>query len=273
MIHTSERLSLNEICIQGWSSTELIERCAERDVRWVALWRDRIDQAGIENVQAALRATGVGVSSLCRGGMFTATSSAEARAAIDDNLRAIDEAAALGAAALVLVCGPVRDRQIGRGRRQVRAGIEAIVDHAASCGVRLAVEPLHPMMVADRSVIVTLGEALSLVDDFPAELVGIALDAYHVFWDPDLPALVDRGASRICCYQVSDWVLPIHGGLSSRGLPGEGHIDLRGLGELVEAAGYAGPVEVEVLGDRLWALPPEQAFEAVVSAYRSLSRH
>ena len=272
MIHTAARFSLNEICVQGWSSTALIEECALHDVRWVALWRDRVDDAGFDNVSAALRASGIGVSSLCRGGMFTASTDADALAAIDHNRRAIDEAAALEAQALVLVCGPVKDRDLRRGREQVRAGIEAIVDHAAACGVRLAVEPLHPMMVADRSVIVTLAEALTLVEDFPADKVGITLDTYHVFWDPDLAALIERAADRILCYQVSDWVLPIHGGLSSRGLPGRGHINLRNIGQLVGDTGYTGPVEVEVLSDDLWALPPQQAFEAVVSSYGSLDQ-
>lgn len=270
MIHTAERLSVNEICISGWSSIRLIEHCAQHDVGWVALWRDRVEEAGLGNITAALRASNVGLSSLCRGGMFTASSETEARVAIDDNLRAIDEAAALGAVSLVLVCGPVRGRDLRSGRNQVRSGIEAIVEHAVACGVRLAVEPLHPMMVADRSVIVTLAEALELVADFPADQVGIALDTYHVFWDPDLAALIERAAERIACYQVSDWVVPIEGGLSSRGLPDEGHIDLRGIGGLVEAAGYTGPVEVEVLSDALWAMPPDRAFEAVVASYASL---
>lgn len=272
MIHTAKRFSLNEICVQGWSSTRVIEQCARHDIGWVALWRDRVQEAGLDNVSAALRASDVGVSSLCRGGMFTASTDAEALAAIDDNLRAIDEAAALDAQSLVLVCGPVKDRDLQRGRDQVRAGLEAILEHATACGVRLAVEPLHPMMVADRSVVVTLAEALTLVEDLPADQVGITLDTYHVFWDPDLTALIERAANRIFCYQISDWVLPIEGGLSSRGLPNEGHIDLRSIGELVEAVSYTGPVEVEVLSDALWAMPPDRAFEAVVSSYASLSQ-
>ena len=270
MIHTRERLSVNEMCIRGWSSTRLIQRCADHGIGWVALWRDRVRSAGVDTVRAALGATGVGISSLCRGGMFTAETLAQEQAAIDDNLRAIDEAAELGASVLVLVCGPVRRRDLRRGRRQVRTGIEAIIDRAGSCGVRLAVEPLHPMMVADRSVIVTLREALDVVDDLASEHVGIALDTYHVFWDPDLARLVDEAAGRIFCYQVSDWVVPISDGLSSRGLPGEGHIDLCGIGALVEAVGYSGPVEVEVLSDRLWSMPAEAAFDAVVGSYDSL---
>lgn len=271
MIHTPERLSLNEACIQGWTSADLIEHCAERDIRWVALWRERVKNAGLTAVRDALLRTGIGVSSLCRGGMFTATTAAEEQAAIDDNRRAIDEAAELGATALVLVCGPAKERDLQRGRAQVRTGIEAILDHAITCGVRLAVEPLHPMMVADRSVIVTLAEALTMVEELPADHVGVTLDAYHVFWDPDLATLVQRAGRRILCYQVSDWVVPIQGGLTSRGLPDEGHIDLRGFGMLVESAGYAGPVEVEVLSDSLWAMPPDQAFEAVISSYKALS--
>ncbi len=270
MIHTLDRLSVNEICIRGWTSIDLIEKCAEKGIRWVALWRDRVESAGLERVRSSLDATGIAVSSLCRGGMFTATTSANEKAAIEDNFRAIDEAAKLGAASLVLVCGPVKDRDLQRSRKQVRAGIEAVAEHAASCGVRLAVEPLHPMMVADRSVIVTLAEALALAVGFPSENVGVALDAYHVFWDPDVEALIEQSAGRTFCYQISDWILPIHGGLTSRGLPGEGFIDLCKLGGLVDAAGYSGPVEVEVLSNRLWALPPQEAFDAVVSSYASL---
>ncbi len=202
--------------------------------------------------------------------MFTAPTTTLTRLAIDDNLRAIDDAAELGADSLVLVCGPVQERDLALGRAQVRRGLEAIVDTAKSAGVRLAVEPLHPMMVADRSVIVTLGEALDLVEDLPGATVGIALDAYHVFWDPGLATMIERASDRIFCYQISDWVLPIEGGLSSRGLPGEGHIDLQGLGRLLLNVGYVGPIEVEVLSDDLWSRAPADALDAVICAYKGL---
>lgn len=268
--YTPERLSFNEICTRGWSSVETIEQCSEDDIQWVGLWRDRVADAGLARVRAALDRTGVKVSSLCRGGMFTGRTSAERDHAVNDNLRAIDEAATLGADVLILVCGQVFDRDAPAGRRQVAEGIERITAYASECGVRLAVEPLHPMLIADRSVIVTMRDALQLVMDLPVDVVGLAFDAYHLFWDSDVEHLTRSAANRVFSYQISDWTLPIEGGLSSRGLPGEGHIDLVRLGQLMAEIGYGGPIEVEVLSDDLWAMPPSDAFEAVVRSYRTL---
>lgn len=271
MSYLPERLSVNEICVDGWSSVEFIERCANADVRYVSLWRDRVASAGSAAVRSALDSTGVEVSSLCRAGLFTAADDRAWRAAVDDSRAAIEEAAQLGTRTLVIVAGPVLNRDLITARRQVFEGLEAIVDDAAAAGVRLAVEPFHPMLIADRSVIVTLEESLRLAEDFDASAVGIALDAYHVFWDPDIAALIERAGDRIECYQISDWILPIEGGLSSRGLPGTGSIDLQGFESMVAATGYTGPIEVEVFSTSLWQMDPADALDAVLDSYHSLT--
>lgn len=271
MSYSPERLSVNEICLQGWTSTEFIHRCAQAEVPYVSLWRDRVASAGTKAVRDALDTTGITVSSLCRAGLFTATNSAAWNAAVDDSRAAIEEAVELGTTTLVIVAGPVLSNDLPTGRRQVHDGLSAIEADAKAAGVRLALEPFHPMLVADRSVIVTLGESLDLVEQFDPSALGIALDAYHVFWDPDLPALISRAADRIACYQISDWIIPIEGGLSSRGLPATGVIDLGRFEQMVDAAGYDGPIEVEVFNTKLWQLDPADAFDAVLTSYRALT--
>jgi sugar phosphate isomerase/epimerase len=269
-LYPLERLSFNEICTKGWSSIETIEQCYDQSIRWVGLWRDRVEDAGLANVRAALDRTGAKVSSLCRGGMFTGETTAERDRATSDNLRAIDEAATLGADVLVLVCGPMIERNANESRRQVIEGLERVIPHAAACGVRLGIEPLHPMLIASRSVVVTMREALDILQDLPADVVGMVFDAYHLFWDTDVEHLSKGNASRIYSFQISDWVLPIEGELSSRGLPGDGNIDLQGIGQLMADIQYEGPIELEILSSTLWAMPPTDAFRLALNSYRAL---
>jgi sugar phosphate isomerase/epimerase len=264
----SARLSLNQITTNGWSVAEAAEGCARAGIRWIGLWRDKVAEAGGAAAAAsAVRVAGLRVSSLCRGGFFPASDESARRAAIDENRRAIEDAAALGTDVLVLVCGglPEGSRDLVDARGMVADGIAAVLDDAAACGVRLGIEPLHPMFCADRSVITTLGEANDLAERFPEEHVGVIVDAYHVWWDPYVEGEIAR--ARILGFHVDDWVLPLpEGALLGRGLPGEGSADLPRLYRAVSEAGYAGPVEVEVLSERVWGMDGDEVLALLVGS-------
>jgi len=251
------RLSLNLITVDHWSLAEAVERSAAAGIGCVAPWRHQLEPDSARVISAA----GLRVSSLCRGGFFTAPG------ADDDNRRAVDEAAELGAPVLVLVCGPPVDGDLRAARATIAAGIERLLPYAASLGVRLGIEPLHPMMVGERSAIVTLGEALALARSFSDPAVGVIVDAYHVFWDPRLDDELGGAAGLIAGYHVSDWLVPTPDLLAGRGLMGDGIIDLARLGGLVEAAGYTGPIEVEVINPALSAVPGDQLVADIATRF------
>jgi sugar phosphate isomerase/epimerase len=235
------RLSLNLITVDHWSLPEAVERCADAGIGTVAPWRHQLDGDSAR----VIREAGLSVSSLCRGGFFTAPGADE------DNRRAVEEAAELGAPVLVLVCGPPPDRDLAAARATIAAGIERLLPFAADHGVRLGIEPLHPMMIGERSAIVTLGEALALARGFDSPDVGVVVDAYHVFWDPQLEEDLAGAHGLIAGHHVCDWLVPTPDLLAGRGLMGDGIIDLPRLRALIEATGYDGPIEVEVINPAL----------------------
>jgi sugar phosphate isomerase/epimerase len=253
-----ERLSLNAKTIDQWSLPELVEGCARAGLGWIAPWREQVAETGLERSARLISDAGLRVSSLCRGGFFTNGSG--------DNRRAVDEAAALGTDLLVLVCGTGRD--LPAAREAIAEGIERLAPYAASCGVRLGIEPLHPMMIGERSAIVTLAQATDLALRFD-DGVGVVVDAYHVFWDPGVEAELLRAGPRILGFHVSDWLVPTLDVLQGRGLMGDGIIDLPWLRGVVERAGYAGPIEVEVINRELWTLPGAELLERVVERFSS----
>ena len=260
------RISLNQITINRWTLPEAVDGCARQGIGWIGLWRDKVAECGLERSARLVRDAGLRVSSLCRGGFFPAIGEAAQRERRDDNRRAVEEAVALGTDVLVLVCGPAPDGDLERAREQVAEGIADLAPYAAEAGVKIGIEPLHPMFAGDRSVIVTLAEASSLAERFPPEQVGVIIDAYHVWWDPDLRAQVRRAAGRILGYHVSDWLVPPPDPLLGRGMMGDGVIDLRRLRGLVEAAGYQGPIEVEIFNQSIWDTPGDDVLARIKSA-------
>ncbi len=249
-----DRLSLNQITAERLNLPDAVAVCLRHRIRHIGVWRHKATEYGLAAAASFIRENGLTISSLCRGGMFPASTSRERQQRIDENRIAIDEAAALGAGVLVLVCGPAPDRDLTAARAMVADGIAALRDHARAAGVRLAIEPLHPMFAAERSVITTLGEANTLAERLD---VAVIVDAYHVWWDPDLPAQIRRAGPRIAGFHISDWLVPLPDVLYGRGVMGEGVIDLRSMGELVSNAGYIGPVEVEIFNRDLWAQDPD----------------
>jgi len=261
-----ERLSLNQATVKHLGLKEAAALCARHDIPAIGLWRDRVAEAGLAEAAAAVRAAGLRVSSLCRGGFFTQADAEGRRAALADNLAAIAEAAELGTNTLVLVCGglPPGQRDLGLARRMVADAIGELVPEAQRLGVRLGIEALHPMFCADRCVISSLGEAVDLALRFPADAVGVVVDTYHVWWDARLADEIARAGPRIVSYQVCDWVLPLPADtLLGRGHLGDGVIDFGPVTAAVTAAGYHGDVEVEIFNAEIWDAPPDQTAATV----------
>jgi sugar phosphate isomerase/epimerase len=267
---TIERLSLNQRTTPEWSIPDLIDGCARAGLGAVGLWREPVAEHGLQATATLVRDAGLRVSSLCRGGFLTSDDPGQWRRAVDDNRRAIEEAATLGTGELVLVVGglPPGSRDLVGARRRVAEAIDVLAPEAAGAGVRLALEPLHPMFCSDRSVLSTLDQALELASTHPPEQVGVIVDAYHIWWDPGVLAAIGRARGRISSYQVSDWVLPLPADvLLGRGMMGDGSIDLRGLRLATDAAGYDGDIEVEIFNRDLWTVRPAEVLDLVIQRY------
>ncbi|MEI5520940.1 sugar phosphate isomerase/epimerase family protein [Streptomyces brasiliscabiei] len=244
--------------VKQLSIPELVDGCVELGITGVGLWREPVAAHGLEATAKAVRDAGLAVTTLCRGGFFTAIDPAERAAALADNRKAIDEAATLGTDTLVLVSGglPQGSKDLYGARERIADALAELGPYAASNGVRLAIEPLHPMFASDRCVVSTLSQALDIAERFPADQVGVTVDTYHIWWDDTAPAAIARaGASgRIHTFQLADWITPLpQGVLTGRGQIGDGAIDMREWKSYVEAAGYSGPIEVELFNDELWA--------------------
>jgi sugar phosphate isomerase/epimerase len=261
------RLSLNQATTQRWSLREAIEGCARSGIPAIGIWRDKLAEAGVEAAARLVRDTGLRVSSLCRGGMFPAATAAERMERIDDNRRAIDDAAVLAADVLVLVCGPAPDKDIQAARAMVADAIEQLIPYAAERGVKLGIEPLHPMYAGDRSVITTLSEALDLVGRFASPQVGVVIDTYHVWWDPYLFAQIRRASGHIMGFHICDWLVPTPHMLLGRGMIGDGVIDIRAIRAAVDRAGYGGPIEVEIFNQAIWHMPGDAVLELMSARY------
>ena len=219
-----------------------------------------------------LKDNGMQVTGLCRGGMLPAADAAGRAAAIDDNRRAIDEAATIGAACLVLVVGglPAGSRDIAAARQMVVDGLAALLPHARACAMPLAIEPLHPMYAADRACVNTLRQALDLADAL-GEGVGVAYDVYHLWWDPELEAQTARAGKRILAYHICDWLVPTRDLLTDRGMMGDGVIDLKRIHGWVRAAGYAGPQEVEIFSaENWWKKPGDEVLRTCIERFNAV---
>jgi sugar phosphate isomerase/epimerase len=252
-----KRLSFNQMTCDPANLSQAIEATARGGLDWIGVWRHKIKDAPVEQYGKQLRDAGLRVSGLCRGGMFPALSPEERQRRIDDNFRAIDEAAALGTDTLVMVCGglPEGSRDIDGARRMVVDGLAAMVPHAKAQGVRIGIEPLHPMYAADRSVVSTLGLANDMADAVGSDQVGVVIDVYHVWWDPHVHREIERSKGRIFGFHVCDWLVPTPHMLMGRGMMGDGVIDIARLRQEVDAQGYTGPIECEIFNQAVWDTP------------------
>jgi sugar phosphate isomerase/epimerase len=249
---------------EPWPLPQILDACAKRGVRAVSPWRDQVAAAGLAATAAQLKSHGIELSGYCRGGLFTYTDDASRQAVRDDNLRALDEACTLAAPCLVLVVGGLpgalagkpAHRDIALARSQVAEGLAWLLEEARARRMPLAIEPLHPMYAADRACVNTLSQALDLCDALDptrSGALGVAVDAYHVWWDPQLQAQIERaGRERLLAFHVCDWLVPTTDLLEDRGMMGDGVIDLARLRGWVEAAGFAGYSEVEIFSRANW---------------------
>jgi len=269
------RLSLNTATVRpldavgGPDLIAMADACARAGVQWIAPWRQQFAEVPVAAAAKAIRDAGLRVSSLCRGGFFPAATASARQASIEDNVRAIDEAAELGTDVLVLVCGGVIDKDIKGSRQMIEDGIAAVLPHAAERGVRLGIEPLHPMFAADRSVIATLGEANAMVERLASPWVGAVIDVYHVWWDPEVDAAIEAASAHTLGFHVNDWIVPLPDVLAGRGMMGDGVIDLRRLRTAVDEAGYEGPIEVEIFNQALWERPMDEAIALLKGRYQA----
>lgn len=289
-------LSINTATIRKSRGVELplpdiIEACVRKGIRAISPWRDQVQAAGLANIAKLVRTHGLELSGYCRGGMFPAADAAGLKAALDDNRRAVDEAAELGAPCLVLVVGGLpgalqghaAHKDIALARGQVRDGIAALLDYAKQARMPLAIEPLHPMYAADRACVNTLEQALDLCDELdPQERtgassdgtqasLGVAVDMYHVWWDPKLQQQIHRaGRDRLLAFHVCDWLTPTKDLLNDRGMMGDGVIDIRQARGWVEAEGFAGYSEVEIFSAADWWLRPhEEVLDTCIARHRT----
>lgn len=252
------RFSINQMTVKQLSLPELTAACGELGIGNVGLWREPVQAYGVEAAAKLVRDAGLTVTTLCRGGFLTAADPGERAGALADNRRAVDEAATLGTDTLVLVSGglPAGDKDLRAARERIADALAELGPYAERHGVRLAIEPLHPMFASDRCVVSTLAQALDLAERFPARQVGVTVDTYHIWWDDRAPEQIARAGAggRIHTFQLADWTTPLpEGVLNGRGQIGDGAIDMREWKGYVEAAGYTGAIEVELFNEGLWA--------------------
>ncbi|MBM7570343.1 sugar phosphate isomerase/epimerase family protein [Aquibacillus albus] len=262
-----DRLSLNQITTEKWNLREAVEGCVRAEVPWISIWRHKIEEIGLAQSKKIIQDSGLKVSSLCRGGMFPAPTAKEREERLDDNRRAIEEAAELGTNTLVLVCGSAPDRDIDTARKWVVEGIEKLIPFAESHGVKLGIEPLHPMYAGDRSVVNTLGQANTMAEAVGKSQVGVVVDVFHVWWDPDLYKEIERANGNILGFHVSDWIVPVPDIFKGRGMMGDGLIEIRRIRNAVEKAGYHGPIEVEIINQAIWDRPGDDVLQEMKERY------
>lgn len=292
-------LSINTATLRKqWSLDRIIDECARRGIRAITPWRDQVGAVGLHRIARQLRDTGIELSGYCRGGFFPALDAAGRKAALLDNRRAIDEAKTLNAPCLVLVVGALPGAlsgkpdytDIGRARTEVRDGIAATLEYAREINMPLAIEPLHPMQAAERACVNTLEQALDLCDELDppdaekdklpvqeqAGQLGVALDIYHVWWDPKLQQQIARAGSRpkknrLLAYHVCDWLTPTRDLLNDRGMMGDGVVELKKIRGWIEQAGYLGYSEVEIFSETNWWLKPgDEVLDTCIARHRSV---
>jgi sugar phosphate isomerase/epimerase len=277
-----ELLSLNTATVRKQADLlGIVEACARHGIAAVSPWRDQVAAVGLERAARAIRDAGLKLSGYCRGGLFPA-SGEHLAAARDDNRRAVDEAAALGAPCLILVAGGLPQfarpgstpsKDLVGARKMIEDGIAELLVYARQARLPLAIEPLHPMYAADRAAVNTLAQALDIADrlDPDGGTLGVAVDVYHLWWDPDLYTGIARaGRERLLAYHVSDWLVPTKDMLNDRGMMGDGVIELRRIRRAVEDAGFSGFIEAEVFSDYWWAQPMDRVLGTCIERYRSV---
>ncbi len=267
------RLCIHTITTKPWSIEEALKYYSSAGVRGITVWREALQNRRPAEISRQIAEEGMSVVSLCRGGFFPSQEPAKRRAAIEENLRVIDEAQALRAPLIVLVCGADPGQPLEESRRQIAEGIQAILPHAEAGGIRLAIEPLHPMYADSRSAINTLRQARQMCREIDSPWLGVAVDVYHLWWDPDLQEEIGLcgNAGKLFAFHICDWRTPTVDLLNDRGLMGEGCIPIRRIRHWMEAAGFQGFHEVEIFSLRLWQTDQHGFLKRIIEAYREFA--
>jgi len=265
------RLCIHTITTKPWPIETAIEKYARAGVKGISVWQQAVEGRSLEEVGNQIRSAGLSVVSYVRGGFFPSTSSEQRSKAISANKKMIDESSALGSPLLVLVCGADPNQSLSTSREQIQAGIEALLPHAESVGVKLAIEPLHPMYADTRSAITTLTEANDMAEAINSPYVGVAVDVYHLWWDERLYSEISRCASHgnLLAFHVCDWRNPTRDMLNDRTIMGHGCIPVRDIREAVDASGFDGFIEVEIFSEEFWAQDQDAFLDAIIDAYKS----
>lgn len=270
MMQENSRLAIHTITTKPWPIEEAIDRYARFGVKGISVWRDALDGRSVVKIGERIRSAGLSIVATVRGGFFPALSESERQTRIDDNRAFIQLSAELGSPLLVIVPGAHPGQSLEESRKQIRKGLEAILRDAENVGLRLAIEPLHPMYADTRSAIVTMEQANDLCRELEHPLLGIAVDVYHLWWDPNLPRELKQAGDRnkIFAFHVCDWKSPTTDFLNDRGLMGEGCIDIPGIRREVEKNGFHGFIEVEIFSTRYWNMDQAEFLAKIVEAYR-----
>ncbi len=268
-IRDLSRLCVHTITTRPLNIEKAVEKFAARGISGITVWRNAVEKIGARRAGQIIRRRGLKVVSLCRGGFFPSTDPAERKTSVGDNLKAIQEAHELGAPMLVLVCGADPGQSLSRSREQIRAGIESILPRATELGVRLAIEPLHPLYADTRSAINTMKQAVELAGYFNSPWLGVAVDVYHVWWDEDLEKGIRECGreGRLFAFHICDWKVPTADILNDRGLMGEGCIDIVKIRGWMESSGFDGFNEVEVFSDIYWGYDQDEYLDMIVNSY------
>lgn len=263
------RLCIHTITTKPWTVEEAAQHFSREGVGGITVWRDALQGRDIRQTGRMLRELNLEIVSLCRGGFFPHTDAAKRQEAIDDNRRAIDEAAALGAPLIVLVCGAHPGQPLPASRQQIADGIRSLIPYAAEAGVKLAIEPLHPMYAGDRSAINTLAQANGMAEEIGSPWIGVAVDVYHLWWDPHLKEEIERCGKNghLFAFHICDWKIPTTDLLLDRGLMGEGCIPVKQIRGWVEATGFSGFCEVEIFSNKYWSHDQHHFLQQIKQAY------
>jgi sugar phosphate isomerase/epimerase len=272
-INDLSRLCVHTITTKPWTIEEAGEHFSRAGVGGITVWRDALAGRDIRKTGKMLRDQGLKIVSLCRGGFFPSAEKAKRESAIEENKRAIDEAAQLGAGMVVLVCGAEPRQSLQDSRKQIQDGIQSVLQHAANAGVKLAIEPLHPMYADTRSAVNTLAQANDMAEAIKSQWVGVAVDVYHLWWDPALEAEIKRCGKNqnLFAFHICDWNVPTTDMLNDRGLMGEGCIPVKKIRGWVEEAGFKEFNEVEIFSNKFWKEDQAAFLEKIITAYKTKS--
>jgi sugar phosphate isomerase/epimerase len=267
------QLCIHTITTRPWSIEEAAKNYSAEGVKGITVWRDKLANRDIKQTGQLLRDYGLSIVSLCRGGFFPNKDKEKRKLAIEDNLKAIEEAAELGASLIVLVCGADPAQSLKDSREQIQEAIETILPQAAAAGIKLAIEPLHPMYADTRSAINTLAQANEMAEQINSPWVGVAVDVYHLWWDPNLEQEIKRcGENKnLFAFHICDWNSPTVDILLDRGLMGDGCIPVNKIRSWVEVTGFNGFYEVEIFSKKYWQQDQPQFLKKIIKAYKESS--